>query len=194
MQIRTTLLALCLGGAVAAAAVTPQAPATQTDSVDALLKDLKWRNIGPANMAGRVADIEAVEANPAIVFVGAASGGVWKSTNAGTTWKPVFTDQPTSSIGDIAIFQKDPNIVWVGTGEECVRNSVSWGDGIYKSTDGGETFVSMGLKETHHIGQASSRIRRIPTSSTWRRRDTCGATTASAGSTRRPTVARRGGN
>ena len=153
MKIRTLLLAVCLGGAAVAAAVTPQSPAAQADSVDALLKDLKWRNIGPANMAGRVADIEAVEANPAIVFVGAASGGVWKSVNAGTTWKPVFTDKPTSSIGDIAIFQKDPAIVWVGTGEECVRNSVSWGDGVYKSTDGGETFVSVGLNQTHHISK-----------------------------------------
>src|SRR5262245_13145582 len=123
MPIRPLVLAVCLGGAVVAAAVTPQTPSAQTDAVDALLKDLKWRNIGPANMAGRVTDIEAVEANPAVVFVGAASGGVWKSVNAGTTWKPVFSDQATSSIGDIAIFQKDPKIVWVGTGEGCVRNS-----------------------------------------------------------------------
>jgi photosystem II stability/assembly factor-like uncharacterized protein len=148
MQIRTLLLAVCLGGAAVAAAVTPQ-----TDAADALLKDLKWRNIGPANMAGRVTDIEAVEANPATVFVGAASGGVWKSVNAGTTWKPVFTDKATSSIGDIAIFQKDPKIVWVGTGEGCVRNSASWGDGIYKSTDGGDTFTSMGLNDSHHIAR-----------------------------------------
>jgi len=153
MQIRTLLLAVCLGGAAVAAAVTPQAPAPQTDAADALLKDLKWRNIGPANMAGRVTDIEAVEANPATVFVGAASGGVWKSVNAGTTWKPVFTDKATSSIGDIAIFQKDPKIVWVGTGEGCVRNSASWGDGIYKSTDGGDTFTSMGLNDSHHIAR-----------------------------------------
>jgi photosystem II stability/assembly factor-like uncharacterized protein len=153
MQIRSIVLAVCLGGAVVAAAVTPQTAATQADSVDALLKDLKWRNIGPANMAGRVTDIEAVEANPATVFVAAASGGVWKSVNAGTTWKPVFTDKATSSIGDIAIFQKDPKIVWVGTGEGCVRNSASWGDGIYKSTDGGETFTSMGLADSHHIAR-----------------------------------------
>ena len=92
MQIRTLLLAVCLGGAAVAAAVTPQTPASQTDSADALLKDLKWRNIGPANMAGRVTDIEAVEANPATVFVGAASGGVWKSVNAGTTWEPIFSN------------------------------------------------------------------------------------------------------
>src|SRR6187551_1197220 len=119
----------------------------------ALFKDLRWRNLGPANMAGRVSDIEAVEANPAIVYVGAASGGVWKSVNAGTTWDPIFTSYGTSSIGDIAIYQKDPNIVWVGSGEDCVRNSVEWGDGVYKSTDAGKTFVNVGLKDTHHIGR-----------------------------------------
>jgi photosystem II stability/assembly factor-like uncharacterized protein len=114
---------------------------------------LEWRNIGPANMAGRVTDIEAVDANPAIVYVGAASGGVWKSTNAGTTWTPIFTDYGTANIGDIAIFQPDPDIVWVGTGESCTRNSVGWGDGVYKSTDGGKTFVNVGLRETHHVSE-----------------------------------------
>ena len=76
-----------------------QSPASQPDRVDALFKDLKWRNIGPANMAGRVTDIDAVESNPAIVYVAAASGGVWKSVNAGTTWEPIFTNYGTSSIG-----------------------------------------------------------------------------------------------
>ncbi len=118
-----------------------------------LYRDLVWRNIGPANMAGRVTDIEAVEANPAVVFVGAASGGVWKSTNAGTTWEPIFDRYGTSNIGDIAIFQPNPNIVWVGTGESCTRNSVGWGDGVYKSTDGGRTFVNVGLRDTHHISE-----------------------------------------
>jgi photosystem II stability/assembly factor-like uncharacterized protein len=153
MKLRSWLIAVLACGVAAGVTLASHSPWSQTPNVDSLFKDLRWRNIGPANMAGRIADIEAIEANPAVVFVGAASGGVWKSTNAGTTWKPVFTDKPTSSIGDIAIFQKDPNIVWVGTGEECVRNSVSWGDGIYKSTDGGETFVSMGLNETHHISK-----------------------------------------
>jgi photosystem II stability/assembly factor-like uncharacterized protein len=131
-----------------------QSPAaSQPDRIEALFKDLKWRNIGPANMAGRVTDIDAVESNPAIVYVAAASGGVWKSVNAGTTWEPIFTSYGTSSIGDVSIFQKDPNIVWVGTGEGCVRNSASWGDGIYKSTDAGKTFTKMGLGETEHIAR-----------------------------------------
>ena len=128
-----------------------QVPAAVTS--ESLFGQLRWRNIGPANMAGRVSDIEAVEANPAIVYVGAASGGVWKSVNAGTTWEPIFTNYPVASIGDIAIYQKDPDIIWVGTGEECVRNSVSWGDGVYKSTDAGKTFVNVGLPESHHIGR-----------------------------------------
>jgi len=120
---------------------------------EALFADLQWRNIGPANMAGRVTDIEAVEGDFATVYVAAASGGVWKSTNAGTTWTPIFEDYGTGNIGDIAIFQPDPNIVWVGTGESCVRNSVGWGDGVYKSTDGGETFINVGLSDTHHISE-----------------------------------------
>ncbi|MCZ6916598.1 MAG: hypothetical protein O7I93_07465 [Gemmatimonadetes bacterium] len=118
-----------------------------------LFGDLRWRNIGPANMAGRVTDIEAVDSNFAQVFIAAASGGVWKSMNAGTTWEPIFTDYGTANIGDIAVFQPDPDVIWVGTGESCTRNSVGWGDGVYKSTDGGETFVNVGLRDTHHIGE-----------------------------------------
>ncbi len=137
----------------APAAAAPGAPGQGAAADDELFADLQWRNIGPANMAGRVTDIEAVESSFATVFVGAASGGVWKSTNAGTTWTPIFEDYGTSNIGDIAVFQPDPDIVWVGTGESCTRNSVGWGDGVYKSTDGGETFVNVGLADTHHIGE-----------------------------------------
>src|SRR5688572_32101855 len=90
-----------------------QTPAALTS--ESLFGQLRWRNIGPANMAGRVSDIEAVEANPAIVYVGAASAGVWKSVNSGTTWQPIFTNHPVASIGDLVIYQKDPNIIWVGT-------------------------------------------------------------------------------
>ncbi len=126
--------------------------AGQTD-VQSLFKDLQWRNIGPANMAGRVTDIEAVEGDFSRVLVASASGGVWKSDNAGTTWDPIFTDYGSASIGDIAVFQPDPDIIWVGTGESCTRNSVGWGDGVYRSTDGGRTFVNMGLRDSHHIGE-----------------------------------------
>ena len=130
-----------------------QAPAPAATASSSLSRDLQWRNIGPANMAGRVTDIEALDADPATVLVASASGGVFKSTNAGTTWKPIFDKYGAASIGDIAIFQKNPNIIWVGTGESCVRNSVAWGDGVYKSTDGGKTFTNVGLRDTHHIGE-----------------------------------------
>ncbi len=123
----------------------------QTTGED-LIKDLRWRNIGPANMSGRVSDIEALDNDFTKVFVAAASGGVWKSVNAGSSFEPIFDKYGAASIGDIAIFQKNPDIIWVGTGEECGRNSIAWGDGIYKSTDGGETFTNMGLKDTYSIG------------------------------------------
>ncbi|HSG07552.1 MAG TPA: hypothetical protein VLA36_04320 [Longimicrobiales bacterium] len=118
-----------------------------------LTQDLRWRNIGPANMAGRVTDIEAVEGNFARVVVGAASGGAWKSDDAGTTWEPIFEGYGTANIGDIAIFQPNPDIIWIGTGESCTRNSVGWGDGVYRSTDGGKTFINVGLEDSHHVSQ-----------------------------------------
>ena len=118
-----------------------------------LIKDFKWRNIGPANMIGRISDFEALESDFTQVLVASASGGVWKSVNAGTTWEPIFDKYGSASIGDVAFFQKNPNIIWVGTGEECPRNSIAWGDGIYKSTDGGKTFTNMGLETTHSIAK-----------------------------------------
>ncbi|NRB51618.1 MAG: hypothetical protein HRU41_28355 [Saprospiraceae bacterium] len=118
-----------------------------------LLQGMKYRNVGPANQGGRIVDIEAVDNDFAHVYAASASGGVWKSENAGTTWEPIFDDYGTASIGDIALFQPNPNIVWVGTGEANNRNSVSWGDGIYKSTDGGKSFTNMGLESTHQIAR-----------------------------------------
>lgn len=113
----------------------------------------RWRNIGPANMSGRVADIEALDDDFSFVLIGSASGGVWKSVNAGTTWEPIFDTYGAASIGDIAIYQKNPDILWVGTGEKNPRNSIAWGDGIYKSTDRGQSFTKMGLEDTHSIAK-----------------------------------------
>ena len=113
----------------------------------------EWRNIGPSNQGGRISDIEAVPGDFAKVYIAVASGGVWKSENAGTTWKPIFDDYETASIGDIALDPNDHNTIWVGTGEANNRNSVSWGNGIYKSTDGGDTFQNMGLESTHQIAR-----------------------------------------
>lgn len=122
-------------------------------SDDALLREFRWRNVGPANMSGRIVDIEALDSDFRTVLVASASGGVWKSVNAGTTWKPIFDHNGAASIGDVAFFQKDPKILWIGTGEANNRNSVTWGDGIYKSTDGGKSFANMGLKDTQQIAR-----------------------------------------
>ncbi len=150
------LSSLALLGLVLAAPVHPSAVGIAPQPAASLLSDFQWRNIGPANMAGRVTDIEALDADFSTVLVAAASGGVFKSTNAGTTWEPIFDHYGTASIGDVAFFQPDPNIIWVGTGESCVRNSVGWGDGVYKSTDGGKTFTNMGLGDTHHIAEVTT--------------------------------------
>jgi len=125
----------------------------QTFSTDSL-RNLKWRHIGPASFGGRIDDIEAVPENPSIIFVAAASSGIFRSQDAGVTWKAVFDEEGTAlSIGDIEIAPSDASVIWAGTGEPNNRQSSSWGDGVYKSLDGGETWVNMGLKETHHIGR-----------------------------------------
>ena len=120
----------------------------------ATVSGLPARNIGSATMSGRIAAVDAVEEDGRItVFVGAASGGVWKSVNGGTTYKPVFDREDVQSIGAVAIDPSNSKIVWVGTGEAWVRNSVSVGDGVYKSTDGGENWTNVGLKESEHIAK-----------------------------------------
>lgn len=131
---------------------TGSAPADQSSPTDKL-KNLEFRELGPATMGGRIDDFAVVENNPHIVFVGVASGGVWKTTNNGTTWEPVFDKEGVSTIGDIAIAPSDPAIVWVGTGEPNNRQSSSWGDGAYKSLDGGKTWKNMGLGASRHIGR-----------------------------------------
>jgi photosystem II stability/assembly factor-like uncharacterized protein len=125
----------------------------QTFSSD-IMKSLKWRHIGPASFGGRIDDVEAVPDNPSVIFVGAASGGIFRSRDQGVTWDAVFDADGTAlSIGDIAIAPSDPGIIWAGTGEPNNRQSSSWGDGVYKSLDGGDTWTNMGLKETRHIGK-----------------------------------------
>ncbi|MBA2705131.1 MAG: hypothetical protein H0U60_14930 [Blastocatellia bacterium] len=120
---------------------------------ETFLKNLQFRSIGPAIMGGRIDDIAVVESNPSVYYVGAATGGVWKTVNNGTTFEPIFDTQPNTSIGDIAIAPSDPNIIWVGTGEPNNRQSSSWGDGVYRSLDGGKTWANMGLRDTKHIGR-----------------------------------------
>ena len=118
-----------------------------------LAQAFPWRNIGPANMMGRISAVDGYHADYRVLLVGAASGGVWKTTNAGTTWTPIFDDYGSQSIGDVVFFQPDTSIIWVGTGEANNRNSVGWGDGVYQSTDGGKTFSHVGLRNTYQISK-----------------------------------------
>jgi photosystem II stability/assembly factor-like uncharacterized protein len=133
---------------------------SQDDAIKVSFGSINARSIGPAVMSGRLTTLDAVESDPQVLYVGAANGGVWKSNSAGTSFRPVF-DEHTQSIGAIAIDQNSPDTVWVGTGEPWTRNSISYGDGIYKSTNGGSTWKNMGLKNTERI----SKIQIHPTNS-----------------------------
>jgi len=145
--------ALALLLAALAPVLTAQQPApVQVDSET--ISGLGARNIGSAAMSGRIAALAAVHEGARLtVYAGAASGGVWKSVNGGTTFKPVFDKQPVQSIGAIAIDPKNPRVIWVGTGEAWMRNSVSIGDGVYKSVDGGENWTNLGLRTSEHIAK-----------------------------------------
>ncbi|MGE0590392.1 MAG: WD40/YVTN/BNR-like repeat-containing protein [Cyclobacteriaceae bacterium] len=116
-------------------------------------KGLKLRSIGPALMGGRIADIAVNPKDKSNWYIAVGSGGVWKTTNAGTTWKAVFENQTSYSIGTVAIDPNQPNVVWVGTGENVSGRHVGWGDGIYKSMDAGQTWQRMGLEKSEHIGK-----------------------------------------
>ena len=138
-----------------AAIVAPLAPAhvqAQT-TLGTAISHLQYREIGPAIMGGRIADLAVVESKPQVFYLGTGTGGVWKTENHGTSWTPLFDDQPASSIGDVTLHQTNPNLVWVGTGEPQNRQSSGWGNGVYKSTDAGNTWRHMGLDETKHIGR-----------------------------------------
>lgn len=114
-------------------------------------KAMELRNIGPAYMSGRIADIAIDQNNPSTWYTAVGSGGVWKTTNAGTTWTPIFDDQPVYSIGDVTIAPGNSNIIWVGTGENNGGRHISFGDGVYKSVDGGQTWKNMGLSKSEHV-------------------------------------------
>lgn len=117
-----------------------------------LVSGLKWRSIGPAWASGRIADFAVNPDNPKEYFVGVASGNVWKTENNGTTWKPVFDNYGAYSIGIVELDPNNPNVVWVGTGENNHQRALGYGDGVYKSLDGGKSFKNMGLKESRQIG------------------------------------------
>ncbi len=137
---------------VGGVAVTPGAAQTD-EQLAAVANALEWREIGPTIMSGRVSDLAVVEDDPSIFYVGTASGGVWKTENHGITFEAVFDDQSTASIGDVTVAPSNPNIVWVGSGEPQNRQSSPWGNGVYRSTDGGRSWSHLGLEETHHISR-----------------------------------------
>ena len=136
-----------------AATTSPSAPAWTGELPKSWLKGVTWRNIGPANMGGRITDLAINPNDPSMWWAATASGGLIKTTNNGISFEYQFDKQATVSIGAVAVAASDPNIVWVGTGEANPRNSVSYGDGVYKSTDGGKTWNNMGLKKTFQIGE-----------------------------------------
>ena len=134
-------------------AVSLQAAANkQTGEMsDKLFKGMELRSIGPAYMSGRIADIEVDAKDPSTWFVAVGSGGIWKTENAGITWKPVFDEQAVYSTGDVTIDPSNSNTIWVGTGENNGGRHLSFGDGVYRSLDGGETWKNMGLADSEHI-------------------------------------------
>jgi len=149
----TSLLPLVLVASSAAAQRSTPAPAPRPSVDTTALARLAFRAIGPANMMGRATDVEGIPGDPNLVYVGTAAGGMWKTINGGTTWTPIFERERTLSIGDFALEPGNPNVLYVGTGEANVRNSVSFGRGMYKSTDGGSSWRHIGLGDTRHIAR-----------------------------------------
>src|SRR6266498_5242539 len=133
------------------AAAAPAATALQPPDVSATYAQLKYRYIGP--VGNRVSAVAGVAGDPSVYYAGAASGGIWKTTDGGVHRQPIFDDQPVQSIGALAVAPSDPNVVWAGTGEAWIRSHISIGEGIYKSTDAGKTWQHLGLDLTGRIGR-----------------------------------------
>ena len=142
MSFRKALLPLCT-----ATLVFAQTPSIGSDQ----LSQMRYRYIGP--VGNRVIAAASVPGDPKVYYAGSASGGIFKTTDGGTQWTPVFDSQPVSSVGSLAIAASDPNVVWAGTGETFIRSNISVGDGIYKSTDAGKTWTHMDLEKTGRIGR-----------------------------------------
>src|ERR1700728_396885 len=149
MKTRGYSLLLIILAGLGAPALLP----AQFSQVDpSLYSDMRWREIGPMR-AGRPRALAGVTSQPATFYFGAVNGGVWKTTDAGATWRSVWDKEPTGSIGSIAVAEGDPKIIYVASGEGLARPDLSVGDGIYKSTDGGETWQHLGLRDGQQIGQ-----------------------------------------
>src|SRR5215471_587777 len=130
----------------------PEKHAASPAGVDQkLFGAMRWRQVGPFR-GGRVLAVTGVPGEPSVFYFGAASGGIWKSTDAGANWAPLFDNEDIASIGSIAVSASDHNIIYVGTGEACIRGNITYGNGAYKSLDGGRTWKNLGLRDTRHIG------------------------------------------
>ena len=140
--------------ALVSAPAFTQTPAPPSAPTDALFSAMRWREVGPMR-AGRTRALAGVASEPSTFYIGAVGGGVFKTTDAGETWHSLWDDQPTGSIGAIAVAPSDPNIIYVGSGEGLARPDLSTGDGVYKSTDAGKSWTHLGLRDTQQIGQVA---------------------------------------
>ncbi len=150
--LRSSLLSVIAAISIEAVAQKPAQPPQLPSVPPALLSSLHWRSIGPYR-GGRTRAVAGVPSQPNVFYIGVCNGGVWKTNDYGRTWQPIFDDQPTGSIGAIAVAASDPNIVYVGSGEGLHRPDLSVGDGIYKSTDAGKTWTHLGLRDGQQIPQ-----------------------------------------
>ncbi len=148
--VLSLILSLAPGSRAWASEQQAQVPPSSSPPI---LDALTFRSIGPSVMGGRVDDLAVSRGRPAVLYLGAATGGVWRTANNGVTWVPVFEHQEVASIGALAVAADDPDLVWVGTGEDNNRQSSSWGSGVYKSADGGRSWTHMGLAESRHVGR-----------------------------------------
>ena len=141
------------GAAVALLAAAPALFAQTPAQVASVANALEWREVGPTIVGGRISDLAVVESDPSVFYVGTATGGIWKTENAGITFASIFDNEVTSSVGDVTVAPSNANVVWVGTGEPQNRQSSPWGNGVYRSTDAGRTWTHLGLENTHHISR-----------------------------------------
>src|SRR6516164_8695027 len=154
LKRKTFVVAVGLAMATATVAIGARQPATPSDRLTAdVLKGFEFRSIGPAISTGRVQDIAIDPRNPNIWYVATAFGGLWKTTNRGTTFTPIFDDGGSFTLCCVAVDPKNSSVIWLGTGENASQRSAHFGDGIYKSTDAGKTWQHVGLAASEHIGQ-----------------------------------------